>query len=258
MFKKFFDVWREYSNPKNILVYQFGKVGSTALEKSLPGSIHTHMLYGNSPCHVHLAQRRQGIKKIYGFFGDFIKRLAISRRDEIKIVTIVREPVARNVSMFFQDLSHWIYHYVGLGNHDNRFTGPEYLEDVFYKSFDHSYINRWFSDEFQRFTGIDLVSEAFDVDKGYKVIKNGKFNVLVIRYESFSKLSAAINEFIGVNIEMDESNIGDDKWYGPLYKEFKRSYAPSSEYMNEMYSYPYVKNYYSDNEIKGFMKKYGN
>ncbi|MFC6670553.1 putative capsular polysaccharide synthesis family protein [Marinobacterium aestuariivivens] len=237
-------VWDTYSNPDNIIIYQMGKVGSSSLEKSIPNSIHTHMMYGNSPCHVHLDQRRRGLKKAVGFIGDSIKRAAVMQRDEIKIITPIREPAARNVSMFFQDLAHWIYHYCDLGNHDNRFDDSRFLEKVFQDAFDHKYALDWFDTEFRRFTGVDIYATPYNKEQGYMEIRQGKFHILIIDSKRIKENISIIETFSGRKIDIQDSNIADNKWYGLLYKEFKKNFD-MERYKNSLQSHRFYEKFYT-------------
>lgn len=256
MINRLKSIWQEYSDKDNILVYQFGKVGSTALQTSIPNAIHTHALYGNFPCHIYSSQQRKGLNWFFGYFGDFIKRVAIRRRKEIKIIVIVREPISRNISMFFQDLAHWIYHYAESKNFDNRFSGDDYLENVFYESFDHNYINYWFDKELSRFVGFDVLGERLNPDVGYSRIKKGKFDILICQQENIGVWHKALKEFNDIDLELINNNVGDNKWYGDIYKKFKKSFVPSQSYIDKAYSSKYVEKIYSAEQIKKIRCKY--
>jgi hypothetical protein len=221
MFRKLKETYRIYSNVDNVLIYQMGKVGSTSLENSLKNSIHIHTLYGNPPCHVQYKQRRNGFKAVVGYIGDIVRRFAIKKRSKIKIISLVREPYSRNVSMFFQDLSHWIYYFVGQGNYDNRVEDKNYLYKVFLESFDHDYLNNWFDKELKRFTGIDIYLNEFDIEKGFSVYKKGKFEVLLVTAESLNDNEDAISKFINHKVSIKSENRSNSKWYRELYQDFK-------------------------------------
>ena len=256
IFTHFIDVYQRYADEEAILLYQFGKVGSTALEASLPAAIHQHSLYGGSPCHVHIEQRRAGVKFWVGALGDALKRMALKRRKTMKIISIVREPLARNQSMFFQDLGHWLYKYVGLDHHDTREAGFDYLFKVYEEAFDHTYVLDWYDREFKRFTGVDVYSEGFDQQTGYQIIKRPGMEILLLKYEQLADMEGVISEFCGRKVVLDTANVGTDKWYGDIYRRFKRDYRTSHSKLECLYKSRYMKAFYSPKEISGFCEKY--
>ncbi len=152
----------------------------------------------------------------------FLKRRAIKSRDKIKIITLVRDPYSRNVSMFFQDIAHWIYNYIGQDNHDIRDDNDNFLFDVYLDSFDHEYTDSWFDKEILRFTGIDVFSDKMP-ENGAKIYRKDKVELLVLKAEQLNQNIEIIKEFVGVDFELKNSNVGDKKWYSSLYKEFKEN-----------------------------------
>lgn len=220
MFKRLNDVITRFSDENNVLIYQMGKVGSTSLEKSIPGSIHLHSLYGNAPCWIFQKQHRSGLAFINGYVGDFIKRRCILKRKKVKIITLVRDPYKRNLSMFFQDLSHWVYNYMGAQGADCRTDDSGFLFDVFESSFDHDYLHSWFDKEIRRLTGIDIYESSFS-SQGFSIYKNGKFEVLLLRAEDLNNNMDIIEKFLGIELKVSSSNLGEKKWYSSLYREFK-------------------------------------
>ena len=105
-----------------IFIYQMGKVGSTSLEESIENSVHMHTLYSNSECWVREAQLwglLSPLQKIKRYVGSKLDRMIIRSNNEVKIITLVRDPVARDVSMFFQRLPYWYTHYLNANNYGN-------------------------------------------------------------------------------------------------------------------------------------------
>ena len=243
MLNNLLNVWATYTCEDNVLIYQLGKVGSSTLESSIKNSIHTHSLYGNPPCYVYMQQQRQGLKKLHGWLGDTIKRIALYQRKEVKIITLVRDPVDRNISMFFQDLAYWIYEYVGTVSQDTRTSEIDYLETVFEKSFDHYYINKWFDIELKRLTGIDVFQTPFPKDRGWVVIKQGKYSVLLIEASKLTSCEPVIGDFIGRKVVLQESNAGHKKWYASLYNQFKSSFDKNA-YREKLKKTKYFKHFY--------------
>jgi hypothetical protein len=206
-----------------VLIWQMGKVGSSTLAASIPNAMHIHTLYSNSPCHVHLAQRRNGFtQKLKGWAEDFLIRFYIKKRPTIKIITLVRSPFERNVSMLFEDLEYWMYLFAGKGNHDSTIRQNEdYLERVFYEAFDHEYGLTWFDKEIFRFTGIDVYAHPFDKNKGYSRIAMGRFDILILSSDKIDENEELISDFCGQEIKLTRANDGGRKWYAPVYKNFK-------------------------------------
>jgi hypothetical protein len=213
--------YRRYSDKKNILVYQMGKVGSSSLEASLNHAVHTHTLYGNSPCNVGELQRKPGIKGwLLRQIKFFLRRRFLLSRDEVKIITVVRDPVKRNFSMFFQELSYWVVDYINKNDPDMRYIDKNFLYDVYRESFDHYYCLEWFDKEIKRLTGIDVLNSDFDKSSGYGLYTKDKFKLLVLKAENIDANYEVIRQFVGEEFEVKRVNDSAGKWYNPVYKDF--------------------------------------
>ena len=214
--------YNKFSRDSSLLIYQPGKVGSVALESSIEDSVHVHTFYGNSPCWVAAKYRSPGI---LGFTKSKVKfwfrRFAIAKRKRTKVISVVRDPLSRNISMFFQELAFWIICYQLKYDPDMRHIDEEFLLDVFSKAFDHEYINNWFDKEIKKLTGIDVLSEGFDKDRGYSIYSNANFDLLVVKIEHLEDLTEVIRNFSGKSVDLEKHNDSSRKWYGPIYKGFK-------------------------------------
>lgn len=243
--KSLLTIFREFRNEESILIYQMGKVGSTSLENSLTQSLHFHTLYGNSPCWPHLAQRRDSLlKKFEGFVSDFTKRFAISLRKEIRIISIVREPVSRDMSMFFQDLPHWLYAYIGQSKVDTRQEGMDILMEAFHESYDWRYAINWYDKEIKRLTGIDIFESKFNKNEGIKELTKGKYKLLLVKVENLNQQIDIVSQFVGEEISLDNVNRGDSKWYAPVYLNFKKVFTLSEQYKKEVFSSKFYEYFY--------------
>lgn len=243
----------------DFFVYQMGKVGSSSIENSLNNCLHFHSLYGNSPCYVHQDQKRNSIYKEIGYsFADYLKRDSIKKKECVKIITLVREPVGRAMSMFFQDLPYWLYKYVGDHNSDTRGEGLELLYEAFWNSYDHDYFNSWFDKELSRFIGFDVLNRAFPKEKGFDVFSCGKFEVLIATAEVTGNQSFIdeLGHFVGFPVELIDVNRGENKWYGDVYKKFKTEASFTDEWLDQMLLGKVTKHFYSDEFIDGLNRKY--
>lgn len=220
-----------------ILIYQMGKVGSTALERTLSNSLHFHTLYNRPHCEF-----RARLK--WGWFGTrilmpiayFCKRLAIRRGRKVKIITLVRDPVARARSVFFQELPYWLVLYFNKRGLDERQEGVFVLDEAFGQEFNIDYYDSWFDEELKRFTGIDVFEQEFDADQGYALLTRGKYEVLLIQYEKLSEVQEQIESFAGQAIDLTRENVSTNKWYGPILRNFTEEHIaqlPGCEQLSE-------------------------
>jgi len=206
-FKGYQQLIASYSAEDAVFIYQMGKVGSTTLEHSLPNAVHVHAFYSkNHTCPVRLFGLRK-FSFMHLFYSAeqellwwYIRRVFRQRKKQgkpTKIITLIRDPLSRNQSMFFHDLDAYLYS--AHTNCVNTRTKPiptrcqtaALLSDVFTQEFNHDYAINWFDNEFFPMTGINVFKYAFDKQKGVSRIQ--------------------------------ERNI--DKWYGDLYMQFKVDYT---------------------------------
>jgi hypothetical protein len=246
-----------YADEDTIFIYQMGKVGSTTLEHSLPDAIHVHAFYSNNHiCPV----RQKGLAKFgLGYFiarveqefYSYLLRRAFKGRIKTKIITLVRQPQARNLSMFFHDLDAYLFaaHTNCLNTRRSplltRYQKKDMLLDVFDCEFDHNYALNWFDNEFLPMTGVDVYSHAFDAGKGYGLIAEKGIEVLCLRTDKLSENVDVLSAFIGKEVELFSANKADDKWYGEVYQEFVKAYSPSPARTLKMKESKLVKHFFS-------------
>jgi hypothetical protein len=238
--KKGLEVYSEYKEANNILIYQMGKVGSTSLETAIPGSIHTHTLYDE-----------RTLKKIDGWFsqmkkaiGFYVKRVAIRKREKIKIISLIREPLARDMSMFFQLLPTLLHSHVNETGYDARDEGLGLLIDTFEQTYDYQYALRWFDAELKRFSGVDVYSHDYSPEVGFMTVINGKYEVLVIEMNKIQDLTSVIEDFCDQSVVINSANRGGRKWYGSVYKDFKNDFKPSEKYLSIIKSSKFYTHFY--------------
>ena len=232
-------LYKRYTDPNLALIYQYGKVGSTALAYSIPGAVNVHDLYGNVMCPCGFRQRNSLAYRFAGFPLDrFLRRLIIKRRKSIDIVVPIRDPWERNISMFFEDLPFWFVHHFATKRANKKVEGLGLLKEIFSETFEHDGPDKWFQKEFCRFTGIGFDEINFDKSKGYLTIEKGKFRCLILTTQHFRSESGVptIEEFLGRSFELTSRNSGDKKWYGTAYKDFLADEDFVASYREKMMS----------------------
>jgi hypothetical protein len=255
--KQFKHIIKTYANKESILVYQMGKVGSTSLENSLHSAIHLHTFYNKPPCFLRKESFRKNPRKwIENFIGNFLKRVVIKNRKKTKIISLIRDPYSRNLSMFFQDMSYWMIRHQELSHYDTREEGFQFLYETFEKSYDHFYFDKWFNEEIKKLSGIDIFNYPFDKKSGYQIIKGKNYEILLLQLERMGDLVDEISDFVGYKIEMKSTNISSNKWYAPVYESFKKNYLPTPYYIDSLYATRTAKHFYTETDLLLFKTKH--
>lgn len=232
----------------NILIYQMGKVGSSSLEKGIPNSIHLHSLDGLS--NKYFVNDYTERLNIVDFASEKLKwKLKqkaildkINKREKVKIITLVRDPIARNVSSFFQPI---------------KTQNREFSESRFFLQMNHFTPLYWFQNEIHKNLGINIFDYPFDKEKGYTLINHQNIEILVLKLEKLHSNTQAIRDFINdPKFVLSHDNVGNEKWYAKEYQKFKNNFTPSKNYINMLYNSKYTKHFYTESEINEFIKKW--
>jgi hypothetical protein len=179
----------------------------------------------------------------------------VRRRRKLRIITLVRDPVGRNVSRYFHDLHYWLaYYFTEIAS--DRLSGDnlDVLIDCFRKTFNHRYPLDWFDKELKRLTGLDIYGYPFDTAKGCTRIDKGRVSLLIVQTEKLRDCWRTIEEFCDSKLEARDDNRGERKWYGALYSEFLDRLSLTAEELDEMYSSKYATFFFSE-ETRAQLKK---
>lgn len=244
-----------------ILIYQMGKVGSSALKRSIPGALHIHNIVRKKPedyiSPVRAKFEYRGIKKWKRWLKLWRLHLKIRSSKQVKIITLVREPVGRDISMFFQALPFWLaeaYIVDGLSKQE----GAEVLRSAFYRRVNHAYALNWFDVELKVLTGIDVFSTEFDPEKGFMHYKNKQFQVLLVRHDKLEcpAVLRQLSDFVGSSVTLGSANSSAIKWYAPIRSIFLDSLALDEQYLERMLSSKLTRHFFTKDEIEDLKVKY--
>jgi hypothetical protein len=196
-----------------------GKVGSSTLSNSIPHAQQVHTLYSDLPPHSTRIKNMSIRRNLVFFTSRKIILQTIKCRTKTKIITVVRNPILRNRSMFFQDLELWLtkHNLEKGGNKSSYYLQP--LIDAYVQTFDHSFYLRWFDDELKRLTKVDIRNSKFK--NGFSIQANNNYEVLFLKLESMNDNISVLSHFVEKEVSLVNKNISDKKWYSELYKEFK-------------------------------------
>lgn len=246
----------QYADKETIFVYQMGKVGSTSIEHAIENAIHVHAFYNrNHTCPPRLMGLakfgvRHFLLRAEQEFLAYLLRIVFKRRKHTKIVTLVREPIARNISMFFHDLDAYLFSAYTNCMHTRkaplatRCQNSSLLIDVFNSEFDHDYALNWFDNEFAIMTGLNIYDYDFNRDLGYCLIKESSVEVFCLRTDKIGECIDSLSEFCGSKVKLSSVNRADDKWYKEVYKQFSREYSYSSDELDKIYNSQFFQHFF--------------
>jgi hypothetical protein len=266
------------------LLYQIGKVGSQTVHRTL-GSIDS---FDRPVIHLHslrvpllkdvlafrrLAARQAGAAGLAGppqprFARQGLEVARAIARDPQRswtVVTLVRDPVARDVSSFFQNLR-------SIAPFDlerrRRTTSPAAIAEELWPRFAATYIEReenpavmagydWFDDELKAVLGVDVYSSPFPHDLGYQVVTGSKARVLLIRVEDLDRVGLdALEEFLGIRFpRLVVANTVEEKAVGELSSAFKELPFPR-DYLDRAYGSRLARHFYTTDELIRFSSRW--
>lgn len=249
-----------YESP--ILVYQHGKVGSSSVSEGLRRAgvqnthIHQFLFKNDIAGKLLLGDDEENFKKKYSIFHfqipEYVRWIKKGIKGK-KIITMVRDPIAVDLSAVFQ----WI----GTGVCDRYFSeqlreGNSFLQAVLNHML--KFQNRlfdWFDDELKELCGIDVFDYPFDCDKGYSIIKDCGVEILLLKTEKLSQMTEVIRNFTdSPQFEMLNENMGKNKEYVHIYEKVKKNLVLPDEYIDFYFKgNPQVNHFYSKAEQE-FMK----
>ncbi|MCI9080326.1 MAG: hypothetical protein HFH68_15705 [Lachnospiraceae bacterium] len=247
-----------------VLIYTMRKVGTTSIHRAVERSLGSPQLFLHTMFDG--TEYRDEVKKLlemtprfpyYKVVPELIKK-NIKEGKQIKVITSVREPVARNISQMFFDLPVMLGTVEAVTNTRKQNEAmAEIFEDIYYRLIDHDFILNWFDLEVKRALGIDIYEYSFDKENGYMVIEKENIQLLVLKLEKLDSCEGIIGEFIGNrDFKLIKEKSSEDYWYKPLYDLFREKFIPNKEYLQKMYGSRFMKHFYTDEEIEGFYKKY--
>ena len=186
----------------------------------------------------------------------------------LKIICPIREPIARDVSVFF-------HFYIGtlhrrkypdlLANVDLRELEELFLTDIrpygtprLYILSEHQFALNWFDEQFKPLTRIDVYKQPFPKDRKWQIYRRGFTRVLVYRNDLKRSEQTKLNSrFLGIKLdEMRLENNSEDKDYAELYSRFRESVKLPEHYIGRMHNSRFAQHFWSQEELKAAADKW--
>jgi len=242
------------AQPRPILIYQMGKVGSTAVCQALNAE-------GLEPLHIHFLGRKAVIARANyrnrdsllpsHFYVERILQVYLRvTRHRLKVITLVRDPIARFISSAYQTRNRDRY------ETDNVDTMVERLISELSDSKALDYCYTWFDDEIREVFGVDLLSHHFDQRKGFAEIAGPRVDVLVLKLENLASLWPEIGAFVGRSVSPAQANIRTGESSGKTYDAVRVSLHLRREQVEDLYDHPWMRHFYSEAEVAQFIERW--
>lgn len=234
-----------------VIIFQMGKVASSTVEATLetvPGLavLRTHGLIKWAATSEPPPARRD-------LESWLVLHQLVRAGIPSKVVSIVRDPIARNLSAYFQNLDQF------LGGRDAyaRTPMPQLIEG-FFTLLHHQRPLEWFDVEFRAALGVDVYQLPFDRERGCQRLATPQFDILLLRADLDDATKA--RELAGLvgaqELRLIQKNVGEAKAYAAIYEEFLRSIRLPESYVDEMLGHAFTRHFFTGAEIARLRAKW--
>lgn len=240
-----------------ILVHQMGKVGSSTVSRSLRRHttrpvFQTHWINPkslDSPAGVVDESGRRSNR--YGDRDEFGRRIharLVIPRHPADVITLVRDPIARNVSSYFQHLDEiW-----NVKQAHARIAMDDLLHG-FHDVFEHDEPLEWFDQEIEANFGIDVFKHPFPA-AGAHVIEEPPYRLLILRADLADREKIDhLQSFLGIaDLPLIPANIGEQKAYAEAYRAFRNELVLTPAYVDRLLESKYAIHFFDAEQRAAF------
>ena len=228
-----------FHNTPGFLLFQPGKVGSSTvyytLKKAGVPVIHFHSFDAD----IYLEQLECYLKQA---------------DQQIRMITLVRDPVARDISMYMQRFTELYL--------DKNTVDADILQGI-YKYLKQSLTQKcseefqWF-DKIKKITGIDIFQYPFDKENGWGIVRQGKWEILILKVEKLNQNLKILEKFTRTELKrFVKDNIGEQKNYKYLYAAVKEKLGLSADVLDQYYECnERFDHFYTEQEKNLFKRRY--
>lgn len=232
-----------------VVVFSMPKTGSSAITAALRAAgvgavFHVHDLEPGFLAAEETEYRWSG-RPWRNWDAQELLRRRRAETDPWRVVSMVRDPIAQSVSAFFQPAIR------------RGYLGSEVAVDSLLARFGDR-LDRlplsWFESHLLPTLGIDVYDFDFDPDVGYRIIDTPTVRLLLLRCEGLEVAPTALGALLDeeLQISIPRVNVGSEKTYANVYRQFIRSVRPTPEQLERAYSSRLVQHFYSPREIDRF------
>ena len=240
-----------------VVVFCMSKTASSAIVRAVQSAdprpvykIHLLTAEGVARAEANYRQTDRSARPRHVFHASHLLRHLPTLDHPWLVITIVREPVIRSASEFFQS-----------GRRLGRLGDEATTASSFAKFATAQGIPRtldWFDRELEPSLGIDVYAHPFDPAAGYGIIETPTVRLLLLRQESLDVAPEALGTFLGLPhaLALDRENEGARKEYSDLYAAVLRDVRFPERTLDRTYDSRFARHFYSADELDGFRRRW--
>lgn len=243
-----------------VLIHTMGKVASSTVYEALKREgqfdvYHTHFLNPAALKNFRLRERGFGRLNDPPHIKDALRFRKSVLRDpasHTRVITLIRDPLARNISAFFNNFA------IKLNTSNIEDKEIKKLQQKFMKTYPHNIPFIWFDREFKKVFGLDVMKFDFCRQAGFATyrIDNTEFVLMKVELPDQRK-KKIVEAFLGCNdLDWRSENVGQEKPYAPVYKRFKDKITFSDEEIDRIYKSDFMKHFYTSEERNAFIQQW--
>lgn len=195
--------------------------------------------------------------------------LLLGEHPKIKIITAVRDPIAENISLLYQIMGsinqsltarfllygHYGIEFFQQGGDVQQFFDL-FVQGIFNPELCGTHPIQRFLPQFNQ-SILNLYDFPFSKEEGYGICKKGNVEVFVFQLEQLNQLLPQLSQFVGKEInELTLENQTLQKWVGHSYPQALKELRFSLSYFEICYEEPWVKHFYSNEQIESFKNRW--
>jgi len=244
-----------------VLIHTYGKVGSTAIQTSINklsgfGSFQTHFISEQGVADARSIHQDHDRDPIHLKVGEALHRAMAEHPEKVvRVITLVRDPVARAVSNLFENPVLLL----GENGGDLRKMPVEQVVEIAAEQIRSSldYTERWFDRELSGLFGFDFFAGPFDREAGFQIREEGRVKLLSGKLELLSNNGGPfLGRFLGLphSLEIPRRRAREATGEASLYEQVRKSLKLPAAFLDEVYQSRVCRHFYTPAEIDGFRK----
>ena len=248
------EVARCLSSAAPVVVFTAPKSGSTSVEAALRRAgvpaIKAHFL---GPSHERSGARwrERGLPApLHHHVEERLGRHLASGGRRLRVVSLVRDPVARAVSSAFQAPELW----------SRPDAEPEAMVVGLARQVERRALEgdalRWLERNLEPALGLDLRAQGFDAEVGATRYAAPRGDLLLLKVEALDRHAGTLSEFVGRPLTIPRENVRAEGAHAALYAEVRERLRLPAATLDRLYASPWMRLLYTEAEIAGFRARW--